>query len=110
MDLSDLLAQPSTHDLLVFAIKNKRLITFQYQSCERTAEPHDYGIAEGTRKLLVYQIRGESRTKSKGWKLIKEHEISQLQILEETFPGGRTVPTGKHKKWDRLFIRVAPAA
>lgn len=83
---------------------------FQYQGCQRTAEPHDYGIVEGTRKLLIYQIRGESKTKSKGWKLIKENEIRQLQVLEETFPGGRAVPTGKHKKWDQLFIRVSPAA
>jgi len=62
------------------------------------------------RSLLVYQIRGESKTKNiPGWKLIREHEISQLQVLEEPFPGGRTVPSGKHKKWDQLFIRVAPA-
>jgi hypothetical protein len=30
--------------------------------------------------------------------------------LEETFPGGRIVPSGKHKKWDQLFKRVSPAA
>lgn len=110
MDFPHSLVQSSAHDLLVFAIKNKRLIMFQYQGCQRTAEPHDYGIVEGTRKLLIYQIRGESKTKSKGWKLIKENEIRQLQVLEETFPGGRAVPTGKHKKWDQLFIRVSPAA
>lgn len=97
----------SLHDLLCVAIKNKRLIKFQYQDCERTAEPHDYGIVDGMKKILVYQIRGDSKTKSKVWKLVKEHEISQLQVLEETFPGGRTVPTGQHKKWDRLFISSA---
>jgi len=103
--------QPLIYDLLVFAINNKRLITFQYQGRQRTAEPHDYGIADGIRKLLIYQIRGESKTKSiPGWKLLKENEIRRLKILEESFPGGRTVPSGQHKKWDRLFIRVSPAA
>jgi hypothetical protein len=111
MDLPRSVTQPSTsvHDLLCFAIKNKRLIKFQYQGCERTTEPHDYGVIKGVRSVLVYQIRGESKTKSRGWKHIKEHEISQLQVLEEPFPGGRTVPSGQHKKWDQLFIRVSPA-
>ena len=112
MDLLRSIAQPSAsvHDLLCFAIKNKRLIMFQYHGCQRTAEPHDYGIVEGKRKLLIYQIRGESKTKSMGWKLIKENDIHRLHVLEESFPGGRTVPSGKHKKWDQLFIRVSPAA
>jgi hypothetical protein len=98
----------SVHDLLCFAIKNKRLIKFQYQDCERTAEPHDYGILEGISKLLIYQIQGESKTKSRGWKLVKADHINQLQVLDQTFPGGRAVPTEKHKQWNRLFIRVAP--
>lgn len=109
MDSSILQSSTSVHDLLCFAIKNKRLILFQYHGCERTAEPHDYGIAEGTSKVLVYQVRGGSKTKSQGWKLIKENEIHQLRVLEETFPGGRTIPSGKHKTWDKLFIRVLPA-
>jgi hypothetical protein len=42
--------------------------------------------------------------------IMNGYAVRRLQILEETFPGGRAVPTGKHKKWYRLFIRVAPAA
>jgi hypothetical protein len=95
--------------MIYCALRSKISGFFQYQDCQRTAEPHDYGIVEGMRKLLVYQIRGESKTKSMGWKLIKENEIHRLHVLEEPFPGGRTVPSGKHKKWDQLFMRVSPA-
>jgi hypothetical protein len=100
----------SVHDELWFAIKHKRLIRFQYQGYQRTAEPHDYGVQKSITTLLVYQLRGGSKTKSMGWKHIKVSEIRQLQVLSESFPGGRSVPSGKHKKWDQLFIRVSPAA
>jgi hypothetical protein len=35
--------------------------------------------------------------------------ISGLRLLDGTFQGGRPIPSGKHHKWDRLFIRVKPA-
>ncbi|HJU05835.1 MAG TPA: hypothetical protein VJ692_11860 [Nitrospiraceae bacterium] len=54
---------PSLHELLCLAIKNKRLIQFEYQDCDRTAEPHDYGILNGMEEVLVYQLRGESKSK-----------------------------------------------
>src|SRR5439155_6202844 len=38
---------------LRFAIANKRLIQFRYHGDRRVAEPHDYGIQNGTPKLLV---------------------------------------------------------
>src|SRR2546429_9202323 len=34
--------------------------------------------------------------------------ISDLQLLDRTFPGGRPTNSGKHQKWDKLFIRVKP--
>jgi hypothetical protein len=98
----------SVDNLLCFAIKNKRLIEFEYQSRRRVAEPHDYGILNRARKLLFYQVRGESMTKGiPGWRMVLVADIRLLRVLKETFPGGRAVPSGKHKKWDQLFIRVA---
>jgi hypothetical protein len=98
----------SVDNLLCFAIKNKRLIEFEYQSRLRVAEPHDYGILHGARKLLVYQVRGDTRTKSiPGWRIVLVSDIRQLGVLKERFPGGRALRSDKHKKWDQLFIRVA---
>jgi len=41
--------------------------------------------------------------------LTKVDEITDLALLDQTFPGGRPTATGKHIKWDVLFIRVKPA-
>ena len=35
--------------------------------------------------------------------------ISDIQLLDRNFPGGRPTKTGRHQKWDKLFIRVKPA-
>jgi hypothetical protein len=40
---------------------------------------------------------------------MKTAEIINLELLDQTFRGGRPTPTGNHIKWDRLFIRVKPA-
>jgi hypothetical protein len=98
----------TVHDQLGFAIKNKRLIQFEYQDYHRIAEPHDYGILNGIEQVLVYQLRGESKSKRlPDWRFIRVAGMKRLKVLEETFPGGRAVPSGQHKKWDQLFIRVS---
>lgn len=101
----------SLHDQLVSAIERRRLIRFTYHALPRVTEPHDYGVIHGVEQLLVYQVGGESRSKKlPDWRLIRIAEIKHLRILNREFPGGRLVPSGKHKKWDQLFARVTPAA
>jgi hypothetical protein len=34
--------------------------------------------------------------------------ISDAQLFDQTFSGGRSTPSGKHHKWDKLFLRVKP--
>jgi hypothetical protein len=40
---------------------------------------------------------------------MKVNEIEGLELLETTFAGGRPTASGKHLRWDILFIRVKPA-
>jgi hypothetical protein len=40
--------------------------------------------------------------------LAKVDEITDLVLLDQTFPGGRPTTSGKHIQWDVLFIRVKP--
>jgi len=101
---------PSVHEQLCFAIKYKRLIRFHYQGYDRTGEPHDYGVLKDHVTVLFYQTKGGSKTGKMGWKHMNVGEIRQLQVLGDSFPGDRPVPSGKHKNWDQLFIRVDPAA
>jgi hypothetical protein len=34
--------------------------------------------------------------------------MTDLVLLDQTFPGGRPTASGKHIQWDVLFIRVKP--
>ena len=42
--------------------------------------------------------------------MTKVNEITDLALLDQTFPGGRPTGSGKHIQWDVLFIRVKPAS
>ena len=95
--------------LLRTAIEQRRLIRLVYRNRNRIVEPHDYGILNGSVKLLAYQVGGSSSHKLPNWRWIETELITEIQMLDRTFPGGRPSPSGKHHKWDKLFIRVKPA-
>lgn len=98
---------PAVHKLILRAIHEKRLLRFSYKGELRIAEPQDYGIQKGTVNLFTYQIGGRS---SSGpipeWRKFAVQRISNLEALEQTFPGSRAVPAHKHQAWDVLFARV----
>ncbi len=101
--------EPNINPLLWKAIDEARLVRLFYRNRERILEPHDYGIHKGVPKLLGYQIAGSSRHKLPDWRWMEENLISDIQLLDRTFAGGRPTPTGQHHKWDRIFIRVRPS-
>ncbi|HEU5020896.1 MAG TPA: hypothetical protein VFT60_03360 [Bryobacteraceae bacterium] len=94
--------------LIWAAIEQKRLLRFFYRNRERIVEPHDDGIHKGAVKLFGYQVGGSSSAPLPNWRWVEQHLISDLQLLDRTFAGGRPTRTGRHQKWDRLFIRVQP--
>ena len=69
---------PKLGQLLRTAIEQTRLLRLRYRNKDRIVEPHDYGQHNGLIKLLTWQI------------------------------GGRPTSSGKHHKWDKLFLRVKP--
>jgi hypothetical protein len=102
-------AEPNINPLLWTAIEQRRLIQLFYKNRERIVEPHDYGIHKGLVKLFGYQVGGSSSHKLPNWRWMEEDLISDIRLLNQTFPGGRPTHSGKHHKWDKLFIRVNPA-
>ena len=102
-----LLLQPNPK--IWMAIEQRRMIRLVYHNKVRIVEPHDYGILNGSVQLLAYQIGGSSSRPLPHWLLMKTDEIDEIQLLDQTFPGGRPTPSGRHAKWDKLFIRVKPA-
>ena len=100
---------PHLDQLLRTAIEQTRLLRLRYQNKDRIAEPHDYGLQNGVIKLLAYQVGGSSSGPLPNWRWLETDLISDAQLLDQTFPGGRPTPSGKHHKWDQLFLRVKPS-
>ena len=59
-------------------------------------------------QLLSWQVAGRSSRPLPNWLLTKVDEITDLVLLDQSFPGGRPTASGKHIEWDVLFIRVKP--
>src|SRR6266853_6527720 len=98
--------EPNVNPLIWAAIEKKRLLRFRYKNRERIVEPHDYGIHKGLIKLFGYQVAGSSSQKLPNWRWAEQDLISDLQLLDRTFLGGRRMIKNKNHKWDTLFIRV----
>ena len=102
--------EPNVNPVITAAIEQRRLLRFRYKNRERIVEPHDYGIHNGVIKLFGFQVGGSSSQKLPNWRWAEQDLISELEVLNRTFPGGRPAPSGRHHKWDKLFIRVKPAS
>ena len=94
--------------LLRGAIENKQLLRFKYKGNERIAEPHDYGIQNGIIRLFCRQVGGRSGSRIPGWRLIDVGEMEDYEMLDQHFAGNREISSGKHHRWDEVFIRVKP--
>ena len=95
--------------LLWQAIERRRMIRLVYHGKERLVEPHDHGVLNGAVQLLGYQMAGSSSRPLPNWILMKVNEMTDLQMLDKTFAGGRPTASGKHLRWDILFLRLPPA-
>jgi hypothetical protein len=93
---------------LRFAIANKRLIRFTYESVVRVAEPHDYGLRDGVAKLLAYQRQKGTRRdpRARGWRWLDVSKIHDCVVLEDRFAGTREASNQHHHHWDVLYARV----
>ncbi len=90
------------------AIANRNLVEFTYHGYHRIAEPHVYGIKDGKRKILVYQIGGLTSTGSvPDWRLIGLEEVSGLRVVKgETFAGSREQRSSDYGDWDTIIAAV----
>ena len=90
------------------AIWDQRVIAFTLKGCPRIAEPHDFGLIKGQRRLFFYQVGGESRSgRPRGWRWATPAEMLTLRVLDRRFPGPRAAPSGRRQPWDRLIASVS---
>jgi len=87
-------------------IKNKLIITCNYENLPRKLETHVYGKKDGKRGILAYQIGGKSKSGNPvGWKRMYFFNIDSLIITEDKFNGKRDT-TGAHQDWDEVYLIV----
>ena len=68
---------------------------------------HVCGVKDGKYELLVYQVRGQSKSGGlPNWRRVELKKITNMKILEETFPGRRPTPSGKHSSFDNTIAIV----
>jgi hypothetical protein len=98
----------SNDERIRFAIANRRLVGVSYGGTMRVAEPHDYGVQNGRERLLVFQLRGPSRSgrSPTGWRLLDTGKIESLAVLDEAFAGSRGESHRGHLQWDVVYARV----
>lgn len=87
------------------AMSEKKLLAFDYDGYNRIAEPHVYGRKSDQNGMLVFQIGGQSSTGNLDWKIMYMKKMTNMKVLDKTFPGMRET-TGMHKSWDFYYFLV----
>jgi hypothetical protein len=68
------------------AIAEKRLLEIRYKNAIRLVERHDYGVIDGTERLLIFQLNGPDSGKGAvGWRLLDVVKIESCLVTEQTF-------------------------
>ena len=89
------------------AIAERRLLELRYKRAVRLAEPHDYGVIDGRRRLLVFQLQGPDSGKGAvGWRLLDVAKIESCVVTDRTFADSRGQSHQQHYQWETLYARV----
>lgn len=89
------------------AIREKKIIEFNYHGYHRIAEPHVYGIKDKKYQVLVYQIAGGSSSGGiPEWRRMELAEASNFVLTEQYFSGPRPYPSGEHSSFDEIIAVV----
>ena len=94
--------------LICEAIKNKRLLQFQYDNLTRVVEPHLLGRkTSGNDTLSAYLVRGYTESDKKPyWRTYLLSEIKNLVVLDEVFAGPRKGYNPYDKTMEHIYCRL----
>jgi predicted DNA-binding transcriptional regulator YafY len=86
------------------AIRDRKILSFNYDGFNREVEPHCLGIdKKGHPALRAYQIAGGSESgEYVGWKMFHLNEIKNLRVLEKAFES----PRREYKRGDKDMIQI----
>ena len=104
-------APAATRDLLLQAIRERRVLTFVYRGHARMVEAHACGVStKGEAVLHGYQTAGGSASRPPpGWRTFSLAEIRDVALGAETFAGARDGYSPNELRLDPLWAEL-PAA
>lgn len=78
-------------NLICAAIAERKIVSFEYKSRERTVEPHLVGYTKkGELALSAWFLHGGSDSdEGEGWRAYILAEMSSFKVLKKTFDGPR---------------------
>lgn len=89
------------------AIAGQRLLELSYDGGTRVVEPHVLGLVGGRPEVMVYQVRGFSRSGGiPEWRRFFLDDVSRVRVLEEPFTPRHPVPLGRYGAWDEILAVV----
>ena len=89
------------------AIANREVIEFIYRGYPRVAEPHAYGIKDGKRQIVIFQVGGLSSAGTiQDWRRIGLDEITGLKATGVKFEGPRADRPAEYDSWDTIISIV----
>lgn len=91
----------TTHDTIIAAIQEQRILELTYDGIHRQVEPHAYGRAStGNNLLRCFQISGgHTSDKPHDWNLMNVAKISGLVSSEQRFSRCRNRQRGRLPRW-----------
>jgi predicted DNA-binding transcriptional regulator YafY len=91
-------------DKIINAIRNKKLLEFEYDGQAIVVEPHVYGLSSlDSRPLLVgYQVSGGNE----GWREYDESKISDPKVSDQTFKEVREGYKPNDARFNLKFAKV----
>ncbi len=96
------------NQLIYNAIRERRVLSFDYHGHHRIMEPHAYGLSlAGNEIVRCYQTRGTSEHGTvPSWKICLIAEISGLADTGEHFSGKRDGYARGDKKMTKIFVEL----
>jgi len=100
------------NEIIMDAIRNKKVLQFYYDDKFRIVEPHVYGSSkkkDGGDLLRAYQVMGDSTsTNELGWRLFSVDNINldDLSLSGNSFTGEREYYNPKDKAMKEIYINL----
>ncbi|SAL12144.1 hypothetical protein AWB71_00309 [Caballeronia peredens] len=90
-------------DMLIDAINNRRVLSFNYDGFHRVVEPHTVGKSTAGKDVLsCFQTEGGHVNPDHEWDLCEFSKIKQLNLTGNTFVGERP----GYRRGDKRMVQI----